>query len=166
VCNTAITPTVPPIPPRHSKSLGLNVFFPAWVWAQNPDPDGQHPERSIRPDCWMGSGVRFAHLSYDAEFSRFLGEANIERCITKFNAILSCRIFGTPCALNHRPICKVWQGWWKNISPRGEVNRSAVLACAALANSSASSLCIVCRLVSSSEVSSKFRNRSMFAFAT
>jgi len=88
----------------------LNVFFPAWVWAQNPDPDGQHPERSIRPDCWMGSGVRFAHLSYDAEFSRFLGEANIERCITKFNAILSCRIFGTPCALNHRPICKVWQG--------------------------------------------------------
>jgi hypothetical protein len=41
------------IPPRHSKSLGLNVFFPAWVWAQNPDPDGQHPERSIRSDCWM-----------------------------------------------------------------------------------------------------------------
>jgi HAD superfamily hydrolase (TIGR01509 family) len=128
VCNTAITPTVPPIPPRHSKSLGLNVFFPAWVWAQNPDPDGQHPERSIRPDCWMGSGVRFAHLSYDAEFSRFLGEANIERCITKFNAILSCRIFGTPCALNHRPICKVWQGWWKNISPRGDAYRPFDLA--------------------------------------
>ena len=63
-----------------------------------------------------------------------MGGANIERCITKFNAILSCRIFGTPYALNHRPICKVWQGWWKNISPRGEVNRSAVLACAALAN--------------------------------
>jgi hypothetical protein len=34
------------------------VLFPAWVWAQNPDPDGQHPERSIRPDCWMGLGVR------------------------------------------------------------------------------------------------------------
>jgi hypothetical protein len=44
----------------------------AWVWAQNPDPDGQHPERSIRKDCWMGPGVRFAYLSYDAEFSRFL----------------------------------------------------------------------------------------------
>jgi hypothetical protein len=30
------------VPPRHSKSLGLNVFFPAWVWANNPNVDGQH----------------------------------------------------------------------------------------------------------------------------
>jgi hypothetical protein len=57
------------IPPRHSKSLGLNVFFPAWVWAQNPDPDGLDPDRAIRKDCWMGPGVRFAYLSYDAELS-------------------------------------------------------------------------------------------------
>ena len=27
------------IPPRHMKSLGANVFFPAWVWAQNPNPE-------------------------------------------------------------------------------------------------------------------------------
>jgi hypothetical protein len=60
VANRQILRLLINIPPRHSKSLGLNVFFPAWVWAQNPDPDGQHPERSIRPDCWMGSGVRFA----------------------------------------------------------------------------------------------------------
>jgi hypothetical protein len=26
------------IPPRHMKSLGANVFFPAWIWAQNPNP--------------------------------------------------------------------------------------------------------------------------------
>jgi hypothetical protein len=35
------------IPPRHSKSLGLNVFFPAWVWAQHPDPDGLDPDRAL-----------------------------------------------------------------------------------------------------------------------
>jgi hypothetical protein len=33
------------IPPRHSKSLGLNVFFPAWVWAQHPD--GLDPDRAL-----------------------------------------------------------------------------------------------------------------------
>ncbi len=27
------------IPPRHMKSLGANVFFPAWVWAQDPKPN-------------------------------------------------------------------------------------------------------------------------------
>jgi hypothetical protein len=57
------------VPPRHSKSLGLNVFFPAWVWANNPNVDGQHPDNAIRKDCWLGPGVRFAYLSYDAELS-------------------------------------------------------------------------------------------------
>jgi hypothetical protein len=52
-----------------SKSLGLNVFFPAWVWANNPDVDGKHPDNAIRKDCWLGPGVRFAYLSYDAELS-------------------------------------------------------------------------------------------------
>jgi hypothetical protein len=55
------------VPPRHSKSLGLNVFFPAWVWANNPNVDGQHPDNAIRKDCWLGPGVRFAYLSYDAD---------------------------------------------------------------------------------------------------
>jgi len=50
------------VPPRHSKSLGLNVFFPAWVWANNPDVDGAHPNNAIRKDCWLGPGVRFAYL--------------------------------------------------------------------------------------------------------
>jgi hypothetical protein len=39
------------------------------VWAQNPDPTGQHPERAIREETWMGPGVRFAYLSYDSELS-------------------------------------------------------------------------------------------------
>jgi hypothetical protein len=47
----------------------LNVFFPAWVWANNPNVDGQHPDNAIRKDCWLGPGVRFAYLSYDAELS-------------------------------------------------------------------------------------------------
>jgi hypothetical protein len=51
------------------QGLGLNVFFPAWVWANNPDVDGKHPDNAIRPDCWLGPGVRFAYLSYDAELS-------------------------------------------------------------------------------------------------
>ena len=57
------------VPPRHSKSLGLNVFFPAWVWAQDPDPTRKHPERAIREESWLGPGVRFAYISYDAELS-------------------------------------------------------------------------------------------------
>ena len=53
------------IPPRHMKSLAANVFFPAWVWAQNPNPDNDigYPFQ-IRPDSWRGPGVKFMHLSY------------------------------------------------------------------------------------------------------
>jgi predicted phage terminase large subunit-like protein len=54
------------IPPRHMKSLGANVFFPAWVWAQNPNPDNdtRYPFQ-IRRDSWRGPGVKFMHLSYN-----------------------------------------------------------------------------------------------------
>jgi hypothetical protein len=31
-------PLIFTMPPRHMKSRGVNVFFPAWVWAQDPDP--------------------------------------------------------------------------------------------------------------------------------
>jgi predicted phage terminase large subunit-like protein len=53
------------IPPRHMKSLAANVFFPAWVWAQNPNPnnDTRYPFQ-IRRDSWRGPGVKFMHLSY------------------------------------------------------------------------------------------------------
>src|SRR3954452_9996263 len=51
------------IPPRHSKSLLANAVLPAWVWAQDPNPDGNNPY-SVRPDCWRGPGVKFMYLSY------------------------------------------------------------------------------------------------------
>ena len=58
------------IPPRHMKSLAANVFFPAWVWAQNPNPNNEpaYPFQ-IRPDSWRGPGVRFMHLSYDSKLA-------------------------------------------------------------------------------------------------
>ena len=47
------------------KSLAANVFFPAWVWAQNPNPDNDtgYPFQ-IRRDSWRGPGAKFMHLSY------------------------------------------------------------------------------------------------------
>jgi predicted phage terminase large subunit-like protein len=58
------------IPPRHMKSLGANVFFPAWVWAQdpNPDKDPQYPYQ-VRKNSWRGPGAKFVHLSYDSQLA-------------------------------------------------------------------------------------------------
>ena len=58
------------IPPRHMKSLGANVFFPAWVWAQNPNPDNDlaYPFQ-VRRGAWRGPGVKFMHLSYDSKLA-------------------------------------------------------------------------------------------------
>jgi predicted phage terminase large subunit-like protein len=58
------------IPPRHMKSLGANVFFPAWVWAQNPNPD-RDPAYAFQVDrdAWRGPGVKFMHLSYDSKLA-------------------------------------------------------------------------------------------------
>lgn len=58
------------IPPRHMKSLALNVFLPAWVWAQDPKPDDDpsYPY-GTRPDSWRGPGVKFMDLSYQRMLS-------------------------------------------------------------------------------------------------
>jgi predicted phage terminase large subunit-like protein len=58
------------MPPRHMKSLAANVFFPAWVWAQNPNPDDDptYPF-AVRGNSWRGPGVKFMHLSYDAKLA-------------------------------------------------------------------------------------------------
>jgi len=58
------------LPPRHMKSLGANVFLPAWVWAQDPNPerDPNYPFQ-IRRNTWRGPGVKFMHLSYDNALS-------------------------------------------------------------------------------------------------
>jgi predicted phage terminase large subunit-like protein len=58
------------MPPRHMKSLGANVFFPAWIWAQNPNPSND-PKYSfaIRRNSWRGPGVKFMHLSYEGKLA-------------------------------------------------------------------------------------------------
>ena len=49
------------------KSLGANVFFPAWVWAQNPNPENDPDQPfQIRRNSWRGPGVKFMHLSYES----------------------------------------------------------------------------------------------------
>ncbi len=58
------------VPPRHMKSLGANVFFPAWVWAQDPNPENDPCYSfSIRRESWRGPGVKFMHLSYESTLS-------------------------------------------------------------------------------------------------
>src|SRR4029077_2222407 len=58
------------IPPRHMKSLGANVFFPAWVWAQGPNTDCDPKHHfQIRKNSWRGPGAKFMHLSYDGSLA-------------------------------------------------------------------------------------------------
>ena len=57
-------PLIFTLPPRHMKSRSINVFFPAWTWAQDPDLDEQRHGLAVRPRTLMGPGVKFAHLSY------------------------------------------------------------------------------------------------------
>jgi predicted phage terminase large subunit-like protein len=57
-------PLIFSMPPRHMKSRGVNVFFPAWIWAQDPDPHRKGHRLTVQPDTLMGPGVKFAHLSY------------------------------------------------------------------------------------------------------
>lgn len=57
------------VPPRHMKSMGSNVFLPAYCWAQDPDPRQEGHGLAIRPGTWRGPGVKFISLSYDATLS-------------------------------------------------------------------------------------------------
>lgn len=52
------------MPPRRMKSLSINVMFPSWVWAQDPDPLDEGHAMNVRPGTWMGPGVRFLSASY------------------------------------------------------------------------------------------------------
>lgn len=70
VANQQILRLLINIPPRHMKSLGTNVFFPSWVWAQDPNPDNDPDFKgSIMPETWRGPGVKFVYISYDADLS-------------------------------------------------------------------------------------------------
>jgi len=57
------------LPPRHAKSLFAGVFFPAWVWAQNPDPAREGHGLAVRPGSHLGAGVKFAFISYAQDLS-------------------------------------------------------------------------------------------------
>lgn len=48
------------LPPRHMKSLGSNVFFPAWVWAQSTPMGSALVDGKLK-----GPGVKFLFLTYD-----------------------------------------------------------------------------------------------------
>jgi hypothetical protein len=52
------------IPPRCMKSLAVSVFWPAWSWTLDPDPDEVDHGRSVRPGTWAGPGTRFLFSSY------------------------------------------------------------------------------------------------------
>ena len=62
-------PLIFTMPPRFMKSRGVNVFFPAWVWAQNPDPDNKGHGLKVQPGTLMGPGVKFAYVSYKQDLS-------------------------------------------------------------------------------------------------
>ena len=68
-------PIVVSEPPRHMKSRGVNVFFPPWVWAQDPDPDNTKHGRLVRPNTLMGPGVKFAYISYAQRLSNEQSDA-------------------------------------------------------------------------------------------
>ncbi len=51
------------VPPRTSKSMTVNVVFPAWVWAQQPMLE------KVEPLPLSGPHVRFISASYDGQLS-------------------------------------------------------------------------------------------------
>ena len=53
-------------PPRHCKSSIVSKIFPAFVWAQNPNPDSDPAldHLAIMPESWCGPGVKFLAISY------------------------------------------------------------------------------------------------------
>jgi len=68
-------PLIFTMPPRHMKSRAINVFFPAWVWAQDPDSNHDGHGLSVRPKTLCGPGVKFAHLSYVQKLSNEQSDA-------------------------------------------------------------------------------------------
>lgn len=74
VADRQITRLLINMPPRHMKSMGANVFFPAWVWAQDPNPnDDPDYHFAVRRNTWRGPGVKFMHLSYDSKLATQTG---------------------------------------------------------------------------------------------
>lgn len=70
VSNRQILRVIFNIPPGHYKSLGVQVFWQAWTWAQNPNPDKMPDfEGTVMPETWRGPGVRFINATHNEELS-------------------------------------------------------------------------------------------------
>jgi predicted phage terminase large subunit-like protein len=52
------------IPPRHMKSIGVNIMFPAWVWGQTTSLDKTGSHTPFIPDTWLGPGTRFLSIAH------------------------------------------------------------------------------------------------------
>ena len=99
-------PLIFTMPPRHMKSRGVNVFFPAWVWAQDPDPANAGHGLMVRPGTLMGPGVRFAHLSYVSELSAEHSTA----CRTLIESDWYQARWGERCSLTRRAVKHLCNG--------------------------------------------------------
>jgi predicted phage terminase large subunit-like protein len=62
-------PLIFTMPPVHAKSIKINVFLPAWLWAQSVPEAELRKGRAIRKDSWRGPGVRFASIAYEQKLS-------------------------------------------------------------------------------------------------
>lgn len=58
------------IPFRCMKSLLTSVFFPAWLWAQNPRKGNPENELPLQPGTWMGPGAKVLTVSHSQEMAK------------------------------------------------------------------------------------------------
>jgi hypothetical protein len=84
------------MPPRHMKSLAANVFFPAWLWAQDPNPE-KDPRYTfqLRRNSWRGPGAKLMHLSYDSQLATRDGV----KCRQIIVSPLYQRLWGNRCQM-------------------------------------------------------------------
>ena len=62
-------PLIFTMPPRHMKSIGINVFLPPWTWAQEIPEATRRRGIRIKEGSWRGPGTRFAFIAYAQHLS-------------------------------------------------------------------------------------------------
>ena len=62
-------PLIFTMPPRHMKSIGINVFLPPWTWAQELPEATRRRGVRIKEGSWRGPGTRFAFIAYAQHLS-------------------------------------------------------------------------------------------------
>ncbi|MGH7048688.1 MAG: phage terminase large subunit [Stellaceae bacterium] len=66
------------LPPGHMKSLGIAVFMPSWLWAQDPQKGYPDNPYALRPGSWRGPGARLVYLGYQHQLIRDYAQKNID----------------------------------------------------------------------------------------